>query len=417
MTGSFAVVDQLLFAAGNFAVGVFAARELTAAGYGGFAVAYSALLLLGLIHTALITEPLLIFGATRYRGQYDRYVGAVMLFHAGLTLPVGVVVGLLGGVMVAFGDAPLGLALIGLGISLPFVLALWVLRRAFYVVGRSRVSAAGGLMYLASLATLGFVVHRYATLTALTMFGIMAGGSVVVGAWLARQLRPRWRPRAQFGLLRALRAHWGYGRWSAAGAVVNWMPVNLYYVALPAFGVLDQAGYLNVAITLVMAVVHVLSALSLVLLSRIAVLTAAGDAHQLRRVVRDARRVFVGLALGFAAVVIVAGSEISGAVFGSHYAHGGGRYLFVLTAVAAIPIALGILYQAVLRGLQLPRTIFHSYCAGAVVTVVVGLPLAYEFGACGAVGGICLAGIPTVAMLARASSKASQRLTEAGVST
>jgi O-antigen/teichoic acid export membrane protein len=416
-TGAYAIADQLLFAGGNLAVGVFAARELSANGYGGFAVAYSMLLLLGLMHTALITEPLLIFGATRYRARYGLYVGAVTIFHFGLTVPVGFAVVLTGAVVAACGDISLGLALIGLGLSLPLVLALWMLRRALYVVGRSHVAAAGGVIYLASLASLGLVIHRSGAFTGLTVFAVMAGSSAVVGAWLLHQLQPRWQPRGEFSLRRALRAHWGYGRWSAAGAAVNWMPVNLYYLALPCFGLLGQVGYLNVAITLVMAVVHVLSALSLLLLSRIAIAAAAGDVHQLRRAVSHARRVFVGLALAFAIVVGVAGSDISGLVFGPRYASGGGRYLFVLIAVAAIPIALGILYQAVLRGLQLPRSIFQGYGAGAAVTVAVGLPLAYEFGASGAVAGICIAGVPTIAILSRAYANAAQRLAEQEVPT
>lgn len=414
-TGAYAIADQLLFAGGNLAVGVFAARELSAAGYGGFAVAYSALLLLGLVHTALITEPLLIFGATRYRERYGRYVGAVTMFHFGLTAPAGLVVGMIGAGIAAGGDTPLGLALVGLGGSLPFVLALWMLRRAFYVVGRSRVAAASGVIYLASLASLGLVVRRSGALTGLTVFAVIAGSSAAVGAWLLLQLQPRWAPHGEFSLRRALRAHWGYGRWSAAGAAVNWMPVNLYYFALPCFGLLGQVGYLNVAITLVMAVVHVLSALSMLLLSRIAVAAEEGDVHQLRRVVRQARRMFIGLALGFAIVVSVAGPDISRVVFGRRYGSGGGQYLFVLIAVAAVPIALGILYQAVLRGLQLPRSIFHGYCAGAAVTVAVGFPLAYEFGASGAVAGICVAGIPTIAILSRAYAHAVQRLAEQGV--
>jgi len=64
----FAILDQALFSGANFLVNILLARWLPPEDYGAFAVALSIYYLLLNLHTAVLTEPMMVFGAGKYRG-------------------------------------------------------------------------------------------------------------------------------------------------------------------------------------------------------------------------------------------------------------------------------------------------------------------------------------------------------------
>ena len=59
-TGAFAVLDQALFAGSSFSINILLARWLPPVQYGAFALAFFLFLLLGALHTAVLTEPMLV---------------------------------------------------------------------------------------------------------------------------------------------------------------------------------------------------------------------------------------------------------------------------------------------------------------------------------------------------------------------
>jgi hypothetical protein len=65
--GLWAVTDQGLFALTNFGASILLARWLPQREFGAYAVAFSVLLLMGVVHTALLTEPMLVFGTSLSR--------------------------------------------------------------------------------------------------------------------------------------------------------------------------------------------------------------------------------------------------------------------------------------------------------------------------------------------------------------
>ena len=61
--GFWALLDQGLFSGANFLVNILLARWLPPEEYGAFAVAMSVFYLLAGFHTAVLTEPMMVFGA------------------------------------------------------------------------------------------------------------------------------------------------------------------------------------------------------------------------------------------------------------------------------------------------------------------------------------------------------------------
>ena len=85
-------MDQGLFALTNFIVNVLLARWLSQSDYGAFAVAFSVLLLMGTIHTAVLTEPMLVLGPSRFKARTAAYIRRLVPIHFALSSGMGVVI-------------------------------------------------------------------------------------------------------------------------------------------------------------------------------------------------------------------------------------------------------------------------------------------------------------------------------------
>ncbi|MCI0561107.1 MAG: hypothetical protein MN733_21690, partial [Nitrososphaera sp.] len=90
VAGGFAIVEQALFAGTNFIVNILLARLLSQEDYGAFAIAFSIYLLVGYFHLALLTEPMLVFGAGKYAKKNNTYLALLIYCHVVLTVVLGV---------------------------------------------------------------------------------------------------------------------------------------------------------------------------------------------------------------------------------------------------------------------------------------------------------------------------------------
>ena len=81
--GGLTLLDQGLFSGANFLVNILLARWLAPEEYGAFAVAYSIFLLLAAFHTAVLTEPMMIFGAGKYVDKFPKYLGILLFGQLG----------------------------------------------------------------------------------------------------------------------------------------------------------------------------------------------------------------------------------------------------------------------------------------------------------------------------------------------
>src|SRR5215211_6550801 len=84
--GLWAVVDQALFASSNFVLSILLARWLIPSEYGAYTVAYTTFWVLSAVHTGLLTEPMMVYGPSRYRGRLPEYLGAVLYGHVGFVV-------------------------------------------------------------------------------------------------------------------------------------------------------------------------------------------------------------------------------------------------------------------------------------------------------------------------------------------
>ena len=147
--GAWALADQGLFAGANFLVNVLLARWLSPEGFGAYTVAYTVFLLLGTLHSGVLVEPMLVYGASRFRDRLPQYLRLLVTGH--LRFAAGAAVALAAGAVFFWttGQLVLGHALAAFAVGQALILFQWLMRSACYVETRPHVSAASGAVYAA----------------------------------------------------------------------------------------------------------------------------------------------------------------------------------------------------------------------------------------------------------------------------
>jgi O-antigen/teichoic acid export membrane protein len=386
--GSLAILDQGLFASSNFLLNVLLARWLAPGDYGAFALAYSVFLLLGVLHSALLTGPMLVFGPGKYRERFPEYLGILLRGHFALMLPgaalLAVVAFLLGW---AYSPA-VERAFLALAIAGPFLLLLWLLRRAFYVRLNPGWSAVGGGLYLLILLASALALRAAGRLTPATGFLTMAAASLIASLVLLVLLRPTLATDSS--AIRAVAAdHWRYGKWVAATAGPDWFSSNIYFIVLPAWVGLAEAGALKALLNLAMPALHTIGALGVLLVPILVRDRDCGGRRAMKRTVKLCLALFL---LGSACyLALLCGFRLQ--IFHFLYA---GKYAayasWPLLLVGLLPFAqsLPIVMAGALGALEQPRLVFWSCVGSGAVALALGVPLASSLGVGGSLVGLIL---------------------------
>ena len=397
--GSWSVLDQGLFAVSNFAVNVLLARWLTPVEYGAFTlVSFVVLLLIGVLHTGMLTEPMLVFGPGTFQHRRKPYLREILKGHALFTLAVGPIVLLVGWASTAVGHPELTLAIYALAVAQGAILLMWLLRRACYLFFRPDLAVVGGLSYVAATAAglAGLVV--FDALSAPTAILLMAGASLVAVIVIVLLLRvyPA-RERADGLREEILAAHKGYTGWASATGGLEWVQGLLPFLVLPIWYGLESAGVFRALFNLVMPVMQAYSALSLLLVPTFVRARADG---RLRRVLVYALVPVVAVTIGYGLVIGVWGRPLLDVLYGGQYtAHAGLLWMFAL-----YPIAGGVatVLSALRRAEERPKAVFRARGGAAGLMATVGTALIWAMGLAGAILADILASVTEVILLANA---------------
>jgi hypothetical protein len=391
--GSLAVTDQGLFAGSNFMLNVMLARWLSPGDYGAFAVAFAAFLLLGQVHTALLTEPMLVYGPGKYSGRFREYMGILLRSHFVLMLPCTILLAGGGGILLLLHARTAGNACLALSIAGPFILLLWLTRRAFYVRLQPAWASAGGLLYFAVDAWGIVWSERVRILSPALAILIMGAGSLAVSALLILRLRPDWSAGPE-ALRSTARDHWAYGRWALATAGASWFQGNIYFVVLPMWVGLGEVGGLRVLINLVNPVVHTSMALSVLLLPAFVRNGREGGLAHINWTLIRALGLFTSGSTLYALLLWVFRVQIFTALYGEKFNEFLGRPL-LLIALLPVPLAVAMVLGSALRAMERLDVIFGCWLVSSAVALLVGVPLAANYSAGGAAAGLLLSAVAT----------------------
>lgn len=233
--GGWALADHVFFAGANFLVQLGLARQwLSEHDFGVFSMAYVSFLVLGVFQTAILAEPVALYGAKRYRDNLPNYLSKTVGIHLMLSLAGGVLLAGVGVSQLLFGEHTLGVALCALSVAQVFQLLPWTLRVACYLKSDPMHAGVSGLLYLVLVVGLLFGFDAMGIMSIPAAVAAMAFSSMVVCLYLMTVLGVS--PRAIFeraGYGEVLRDHWRYGKWAMPTGVMRWIPEHLPVLAAP----------------------------------------------------------------------------------------------------------------------------------------------------------------------------------------
>jgi len=395
--GSLAILDQGLFASLNFVLNVLLARWLAPADYGAFALAFSVFLLLGVFHNAFFTEPMLVFGPGKYRERFPEYLGILLRGHFALMLPGAALLAATAFLLGWLYSPAVERAFLALAIAGPFLLLLWLLRRAFYVRLNPGWAAAGGVVYLLILLAGALTLRGAGRLTPATGFLTMAAGSLIACLLLLVLLRPRWA--ADSSAIRAVAAdHWRYGKWPAAGGGPGWVTDNIYFLVLPAWVSLADAGALKALLNLAMPALQSVSALGVLLLPILVRDRDGGGPRAMRRTIKLSLALFLFGSTCYLALLCGFRLQIFHFLYAGKYA---AYASWPLLLVGLLPLAqsLPAVIGGALRALERPNLAFWSCVGSGTVALALGVPLAIGLGVGGALVGLVASYVAMAALM------------------
>jgi O-antigen/teichoic acid export membrane protein len=393
--GFWAVADQSLFASSNFVLSVLLARWLTPQGFGAFTIVYTTFSLLGIFYTALLSEPMLVFGPGKHRNRLRQYVGVLVYGHLAFVVP-GSLLFLLASVgFGASGSLMLSSALLSIALAGPLILFQWLMRRACYVRSEPNMAAMGGAMYMVVMLAGAYVFYQRGWLTAAAVFGLMGLGSSIAGIWLAVRFRLSLSQLSASELLReTFKDHWSYGRWAAATGVLFWVPGSIYYLLLPAWGGLESSAALKALMNTILPIWHVQASLSILLVPPLVRARGRADFDHLMRL---ALILFMSGGALYGVFLILLGGPLVTWLYKGQYS----EYIDLFWLLALLPLVTGVeaVLSGVLRALERPDRVLWAYLLSTVVALTVGLGAMLTMGIVGAAVGLLLSSITAAAVM------------------
>lgn len=389
--GVSAIIDQGLFATSNFVLSILLARWLSPTDYGAFTLVYSVFALVSILHSGLISEPMLVFGSGRHAHHQRKYLHVVLRWHWMFALGLSAGLALAAVSSFVFASPSVAAAFFGVAVAAPFLLYRYIGRSATYMVLNPRLAAIAGTIYMGIMLAGIFGFYRMGHLTPTTAFFLMGLASLGSGLWLFHRLEPERVPPGETpSKHEVLGQHLGYGRWAATTGIVSWLPGQAYYVALPIWASLEATAQLRAVLNLIMPVSHGFAAIGVLLVSA---LVRLHDHPRFRHMVLVGALLFTALAAVYWLLLGLYHQPIMLWLYGGQYAvhH---RLVWIL---AFVPVVYGgtTVLGAALRGLERPDTVFWAYAASSLVTVTLGIGLMIRYGIEGAAWGMVAASATT----------------------
>jgi O-antigen/teichoic acid export membrane protein len=386
---AYSLTDQGLAVGAMFLVNVVLARTQTKEEYGMFALSYSVFTFLSGLHNATILEPYTVYGSGRYQDRFSEYLRLIVRSHAFLGLLFSGV--LLSVYLLLTWVAPRfpAQALLGLGLTVGFLLSGLLLRRVFYLQRQPALAAQSSFVFFVAVASGLWLTAKLHALDSFTVFLVLALGWVIAGASFGRRLAFG-KPQQRFLELEPnyWREHWKYSRWVLATALVFQLMTQGYYWIVAGLLSVKEVGELRAIYNLIAPVDQVFIALSYLV---VPVLAAHYASKRMAGFLSLWRRYSLAT-LGLTALFALAVRFLGKAVMHMLYA---GKFdwlapLLYLLALLPLMMAIGNTISHALNSSEKPYFVFWAYLSSGVVTFLGGIPLVVHFGLLGEVLGMLL---------------------------
>lgn len=394
---SWTVLDQALLGIANFATTLLLARWLSPADYGAYTVATAAFWTILPPYGGLLAEPILIFGAVRFRDQLASYFTVLTLFHCCFSAFIAFGFAAAGVCLVFSGSEVSGFGLLGYALAAPVLPMLPLLRNTLYAQSAPRRAAGVAAVYLAGTLVILYLLYTSGTLSPFTAPLAAAGATAVATACVFAARRPElsslWQGR-DFARCVAS-AHWRYGRWASVTQAVEAFPSTFFYLLIPLLAGLEANAAVRVLIVLIMPAIQAILAFRLLLVPALRRMREQG---YIPSIIWRALIVLVAGAALYALLIAEFGGPLMDLLYRGRY----GEYARFawLTGLIPVPFAAMEVLGSFLRARERPDRILWANMISAVVTVVFGGAAVAAWGLLGALLGLLGAYVTTMLVMA-----------------
>jgi O-antigen/teichoic acid export membrane protein len=400
---SWALADQAMVSVANFLSGILVARLVGLREFGVFSLAWTSVLFVNGIQSALITAPMVSVGPILEAQIGPCYYAAVLLQQsvfacvASLVVEAGVV--LSAHFWPAWGVRPLALPL---AVSVFAYQMQDFMRRYFFATRREKLGflndAVSFLPQVLILAVL-FRSHGVDSRIALWVMGLTSLAGFVLGLLTFGSYKIEW------GAVRATASrHWLSSKWLMGSAMVQWTSGNFF---LPAAAIVlgpAAAGGVRAAQTLGQVLFVLFNSLENYLPNEAARRFHQRGIEALRSYLRTCRKALMSVAAVLCLTIALSGRWLLISLYGRQYGGFAGVLAIMMATYfltsAALPMRFG------LRVLENTRPLFAAQVAASVLTVGTIFPLIAHFGVTGAAWAsfasqLLMLGIVTMALMSR----------------
>lgn len=338
--------------------------------YGVYNTVLSVERLLITIYVAFLVEPMLVFGAKRYRDRFSTYVGKLLGLHL-IVVSVAAAGILIFALLFRMSDNQLSLGLIMLSLVIPLVLLIWLLRRSFYVEFRQNISAMlGALYFFIYLGSMSLVRlwGKISTPYVLILHGL---ASFVVSLLMIAFIKPKLDIGSdKLPVVDVLKEHWNYGKWSIPAAFFRWLPNNIYYLAIPVLFGVEQNAVLRSIMNLVIPMTQVNEAISVLAIPYFARRFQNDPIKKHFRLVTLISAFMFVISIVYWIFLLIFHNDLAVFLYGDNYV----QYSSMTVFAGLIPVLTGFtaVYGAAMRALENPRMVFLSYVFSSLTAVSIG---------------------------------------------
>ncbi|MBI1942051.1 MAG: oligosaccharide flippase family protein [Betaproteobacteria bacterium] len=407
---AWAVADQCVVSAANFLTVYVFARTMSAAAFGAFAIAQTALLLLTSMQSALLAQPHNVLGARLEGTRYRSFTTALLLAQAAGSVAL---CGLLAaaGLLLSASISPRGGSVV---LALALAALPWMgqelVRRVLYTRGESRAALANdlltyGLQLCGAIVLVRALGESARPETALAVLGWSSLAGVAAGAW---QLRGHVALR---GLERAaLRASiaevWGFGKWLGAQNALAWLGTQGHAWIVAVMLGAEQVGLYRAATHLVNVLNPIRQAAYNYLPARGSLSYRDGGGAGLALWMRKVSRVLALAPLPLCALLVAFPGPLLALAYGDKYASVELALILALSAASQYFTFIKYPFDVGILALGSPRSIFLLYLLPVLMLFTTGVALVHFLG----ILGVPLSGILINSVLLAATVAAYLRL-------
>ena len=381
--GILAVVDQGIFSGSNFVITILLARYLPSYDFGAFSLSYSIIVVFQQLHSAILLEPISVFGST-YKGlKKKKYLNSQAKLHFLITAIWGALfLAVLLLLKIFIKDSAVLNLLVLWCLLLPIYLLIFFTRRIFYILKKPALAMTSSVLYTITmfLGVAYFIQKNILDATTGIVVVVVPSffGSLLLYSWIKQPEKD-----AAFSIKALFQENLTIGKWLVlSGVFIALANQTQIYLSSSIIGV-EAAGVLRALQSFTQPMTLTVVAISSYTLPIISRDFLNYDKVSGRKKALLISLILIILSLVFEMILIFWNTEIEGLFFQGRYSQF--VYLMPILGIAPIISAAYSGFSNILMAIKQPKALLVASLIWITVNLSVGTIIIMQYGILGAV--------------------------------